>query len=322
MLTHDRRPTLDAALASVLAEDEVPLELILVDNGTPGGVADVLGPWANHPALRVLRLEENEPIAAAHNEGLAAARGEFVTFVDDDDVVPRGRFTRQVAHLRRHPELGAVGGAARTIDATGAVIGREFTLVGRAAPKIYSAYSMPCISGTLLFRCSLLADVPFRTEFRNCSDYDLFARLIERAEVEVLSAIELDYRRHTAQVTHRRAAATFVGSSVVRLVTARRRAGRDERFPATAEWLRGFLADLSRAKDYFVAAPQVFLAEGFLEQAVYHARLRLKFAPSLAAVGAALAVLCRACARTPRRAGFLLRLFVTGPVRAHRLRPW
>lgn len=321
MLTHARRPTLPAALASVLAETDVPLELVLVDNGTPGGIADLLGDWARQPALRVIRLESNAPIGDAHNRGLAQARGEFVALVDDDDVVPRGRFARQVAHLRRHPELGAVGGAARTIDVNGAVIGREFTLVGRAAPRVYSAYSMPCVTGTLLIRRALLAGVPFRPQFRNCSDYDVFARLVELTEVEVLPEVCLDYRRHPAQVTQLRASGNFIGSSIVRLLTARRRRGGDERFPATAEWLAGFLADPARQAEYFRQVPRVFAAEGFDEQAVYHARLRLKFAFSAAAVAAALAVVARACVRAPRRAAFLLRLFLTGPVRAHRLRP-
>ncbi len=85
----------------------VPLELIVVDNGSGDGTADAVA--ERFPDATVLRNPANEGFPRANNRGLAAARGRYVLFLNSDTVVGDGTLDACVAELERDPEVGAVG---------------------------------------------------------------------------------------------------------------------------------------------------------------------------------------------------------------------
>jgi glycosyltransferase involved in cell wall biosynthesis len=100
---HDGERFLAAALESALAQDHPRLEVIVVDDGSRDGSADV----ASSYPVRLLR-QPNRGVAAARNAGLAAARGELIAFLDQDDEWTPDKIRRQVGHLLNHPELDFV----------------------------------------------------------------------------------------------------------------------------------------------------------------------------------------------------------------------
>jgi glycosyltransferase involved in cell wall biosynthesis len=69
-------------LESIFAQDYEPFEVIVVDDGSTDGSAAIA---RSYPAARYIR-QHNQGPAAARNAGIAAARGEFLAFVDADDV--------------------------------------------------------------------------------------------------------------------------------------------------------------------------------------------------------------------------------------------
>ena len=97
--TRDRRTLVRAAVESALAQDPAPLEVVVVDDGSHDGTADALAE-AFGDAVRVVRARGNGA-AAARNLGAREARGDWVAFLDDDDVWLPG-------HLARI--AGAIGG--------------------------------------------------------------------------------------------------------------------------------------------------------------------------------------------------------------------
>jgi Glycosyl transferase family 2 len=108
--TLDRWALVSQALGCVLAQEDVELEAIVVDDGstdeTPEGLAAI-----GDPRLRVLRHERPLGVARARNDGLAAARGEWVAFLDDDDLwAPR--------KLREQLDAAAATGASIAFSAT------------------------------------------------------------------------------------------------------------------------------------------------------------------------------------------------------------
>jgi glycosyltransferase involved in cell wall biosynthesis len=94
------------ALESLFAQDYEPIEAILVDDGSEDGTPRIA---ASFPELRYIR-QENRGLAAAHNTGISAAHGEFIAFLDDDDVLPPDKVSRQAEYLLSHPEVGCVMG--------------------------------------------------------------------------------------------------------------------------------------------------------------------------------------------------------------------
>src|SRR5215831_15471164 len=89
LATYDRRHSLPRAIASVLAQDDVRFELIVVDDASRDGTPDYLATLAD-PRILVITAERNGGPSAARNLGLKAARAGIVAFLDSDDAyLPR-----------------------------------------------------------------------------------------------------------------------------------------------------------------------------------------------------------------------------------------
>jgi glycosyltransferase involved in cell wall biosynthesis len=93
---------LEEALRSILDQTYRPLEVIVVDDGSTDGTADVVARFG--PRIRAVHQPNAGP-AAARNRGLADARGDWVAFLDADDLWHPEKLTRQAARLRARPEL-------------------------------------------------------------------------------------------------------------------------------------------------------------------------------------------------------------------------
>lgn len=78
---------LDKCISSILEQTETHLELILVDDGSTDLSGAICDKWAlKDPRVKVLH-QKNQGVSAARNAGLDAARGEYIGFVDADDVI-------------------------------------------------------------------------------------------------------------------------------------------------------------------------------------------------------------------------------------------
>jgi glycosyltransferase involved in cell wall biosynthesis len=110
--TRDRWPRLESTLRGALAQEGVSLELIVVDDGstdqTPARLAEV-----EDSRLRVLRHDSSRGVAVARNAALAQAAGEWIAFLDDDDLWAPQKLSRQLA---------AAGAAGATWVYSGAVV--------------------------------------------------------------------------------------------------------------------------------------------------------------------------------------------------------
>src|SRR5439155_177200 len=101
--TYNRAHVLGESLASVLAERDVDLEVVVVDDGSTDGTAALLAGLGDRRVRPVVRPHAG--IAAARNAGLAAARAPYIAFHDSDDVALPGRLAVPLAFLGAHPEV-------------------------------------------------------------------------------------------------------------------------------------------------------------------------------------------------------------------------
>lgn len=317
---HRVTPHLWPAVQSILGQTLDRLELILVDNGTGAGLAP-LEADGRDPRIRLVSLPENAGIAAGRNAAFAQSRGEFIALLDYDDIALPARLAKQVSLLRAEPSLGLVSCLADRIDGQGTVTGREFALLGEREQKVFSNYSMPAPAPSFTGRRELFERFPFRPELDLADDYDFVSRVAEVCAIRAVPETLLHYRHHDRQATQTRVADQCFGASVVRLLTARRRSGRAENFAqlraALSSW---FAAPPPRAVSYAHFA-RLCLQEKFPLLAVYHARRLLSVQRDPGAIAAALGIASRALRLAPRESGLLARMFFTGPLRTHGLRP-
>jgi len=110
--TMDRWGLLTRALASVLAQEDVDLEVLVIDDGSSDGTPTRLGAIGD-PRLRVLVQESNQGVARARNRGIEEADGEWIAFLDDDDFWAP---TCLREHLRSIADAGAGWGYGAAIS--------------------------------------------------------------------------------------------------------------------------------------------------------------------------------------------------------------
>jgi glycosyltransferase involved in cell wall biosynthesis len=116
---HNRSQLIRACLESVRAQSLEPDSVIVVDDGSTDETPTVLAEYARRwGRLRVIR-SEHRGAAHARNLGLAAARAQFVAFLDSDDIWDPSKLERQIALFAGRPELGVVHCACFQIGETG-----------------------------------------------------------------------------------------------------------------------------------------------------------------------------------------------------------
>jgi len=112
---------LDQAIRSCLAQTARDLEVIVVDDGSTDGSADIAAAYVASDARVVAIQEANRGVGAARNAGLAIAKGDYVNFLDADDVLASEKLAVQGAVLDENPDIACVFCDGRGIDADGRV---------------------------------------------------------------------------------------------------------------------------------------------------------------------------------------------------------
>lgn len=209
---YDAERFLTEAVDSVLAQDFADWELILVDDGSHDRGGTIASAYAARWPERVRYVQHsdraNHGTGASRNLGLSLSHGEFVAFIDADDVWRPEKLSRQVALLEAKPEAGMLcgtvnywsswnGGKDRLIP-TGhirnAVSGPSETAL--ALYPLGNAHA-PCPSDVLIRRDAIEAVGGFEDEFRGLyEDMAFFLKIYLSFPVVFTSGVWLDYRQH------------------------------------------------------------------------------------------------------------------------------
>ncbi|MCF3648811.1 glycosyltransferase family 2 protein [Synoicihabitans lomoniglobus] len=320
MATHQRTPYLPLAVRSVLAQTLADFELVLVDDGAGLSTAD-LGPGGDDPRVRMVCLPQNQGIPAGHNAAVAAATGEFVAFLDADDVCLPDRLERQVSVLRADPSVGLCSGLAKAIDETGGVTGRVFSLIDPAQQRRFSTFDMPVVCPTMCARAEFVRRHLYRELFTSASDFDFFVRVAESERLAGIAEPLLHYRCHDAQITRARRRDQVLGANRARLATQRRRAGVAEDLTDLARMGCDDAGEPWSLGAQYRCFADASLREGHGLLATYLARKLVSVSRRPADWLHASHVASQACRGASTGRVELMRLFLTGPLRTYGLRP-
>ena len=208
------------ALESILAQTYRPIEVIVADDESTDGTAAVLDRYRDR--VRILTQPTAGP-AATRNLGLRAARGEFVAFLDADDLWRQEKLSRQMARFRARPELEVSVTHVQLLWVAGL---RQEAEHYQDHPR---AQPVPGFSTTaLLARRAVFERVGlFNPDLWFADATEWFIRAREQAVVvEVLPEVLVFHRMHESNLTRRRTAAS--GEEFARVVKASldRRRGR------------------------------------------------------------------------------------------------
>jgi glycosyltransferase involved in cell wall biosynthesis len=105
MTAYNAADTLEVALQSALAQDWTHTEIVVVNDASTDGTADILQKYATqHEQIRLFHHPENKGVAAARCRIVEEAKGEFIAFFDDDDTSTADRITRQYERIIQYED--------------------------------------------------------------------------------------------------------------------------------------------------------------------------------------------------------------------------
>ena len=188
-------------LESVFAQSFSDYEVIVVNDGSPDNTSHVLAPLVQQGRIRYIE-QTNAGQAAARNKGLAQATGEFIAFLDDDDLWPPDKLQWQVQALQNNPDLVFVSGIVQYINEKG-----EFEYKQKPPTKPVTFETLfkgnPFVSpGQILIRATALrASGGLNEDLWGTDDYDLWLRLAMRGKVAFMPQVGLHYRLHATNAS-------------------------------------------------------------------------------------------------------------------------
>ena len=193
--SHNRSAFLPRAVASAQAASK-NVEVIVVDDASTDETADVC---RSISGIRYFRLKRNQRTAGTRNIGILNSTGDYLTFLDDDDVRLAGSLDLQVEALSSAPEAGLIYGQALLADQNGLTTGGVYPgscPQGDVFWKLLSENFIPC--GTAVFRRACL----FRTGLLDQSvpgvdDWDLWIRIASLYQVMAVAQPIIVWRKST-----------------------------------------------------------------------------------------------------------------------------
>jgi glycosyltransferase involved in cell wall biosynthesis len=165
---------LERTIRSVLAQDNVDIEYLIVDGGSTDGSVEIIKKYADRLAWWVSEKDKGQTDAI--NKGFAYAHGEILAWLNSDDTYEPHAIGEAVAFLQSHPEVGMVYGDTNFVDEDDHQIGR-FPAAQTDYTKLRRGY-IHIPQQASFFRAELWHQVgPLDPSFYFAMDYDLWVRL-------------------------------------------------------------------------------------------------------------------------------------------------
>jgi len=176
--TYNRSSLLKMAIDSVLIQSYENYEIIVVDDGSNDTTAKLIDSYASEK-LRYF-YQKNRGRSAARNLGIEMAHGEYVAFLDSDDMFLPQKLELQACELDANPSIGLVYSYAKNIDENGNYLSYHFegNLSGWVYPALLYIKNNVITTPTVMVRAEVLAEVGgFDESMDVCEDLDLWRRI-------------------------------------------------------------------------------------------------------------------------------------------------
>ncbi|MDE2222744.1 MAG: glycosyltransferase family 2 protein [Candidatus Omnitrophica bacterium] len=180
-------------IESVLAQTYKNIEVIAVDDGSTDNTRQVT---AQYKSVRYIYKKNGGP-ASARNTGIETSKGDYLAFLDADDIWEREKISRQIDCFKNNPALGLVYTAVNVIDEQGNFVRPKFSgnLSGRAFNGLFRKNHLT--ASAVMIKKSCLVDAgkfDEDLEIISVEDYDLWLRVTALYEIACVNEPLTKYR--------------------------------------------------------------------------------------------------------------------------------
>lgn len=215
---YNRAHLLPETMESVFAQNYQPVEIVVLDDGSTDNTSDLMKSYGGK--IRYVK-QENQGIAITRTNACRLAKGEYIVFQDDDDIMPPDRITALYEALSRYPDAVFAVGDWAEIDTNGKLTGKRFlpeSSTKTGGPILinngYEAVlwpKVPAAPHTILFRKADGEKIGwFDIQYKYSSeDKDFFARIGQLGPIVYVPKIVSYYRRGHVSLTSNRIVAPY-----------------------------------------------------------------------------------------------------------------
>jgi glycosyltransferase involved in cell wall biosynthesis len=183
-------------LESVFKQTFTDFEVLIIDDGS----TDNIGQWVKEiidPRVKLI-VQNNQGVSAARNTGINHAQGEYIAFLDADDLWEPTKLEKQVICLEKNPEIGLVDTWVALVDEhshpTGTVI--KTNAEGNVWKQIIERPTVVCGSSPLVRRSCFTNVGLFNRDLSGSADWDMWIRVASRYLFAVIKQPLVYYRQH------------------------------------------------------------------------------------------------------------------------------
>ena len=199
--TYNRADLISETLDSVLAQTYRDFEVIVVDDGSTDDTIKLLSKYGQD--IRIIG-QENQGAGSARNTGIREAKGEFIAFLDSDDLWLPKKLERQIAFLDRNRDLSWVYTDVEVFDGES---GRKLYILGQCS-RLYEGDILPYLflknfipSSTLLVRRSIFNEIGAFKTLPMAQDCDMWLRIAALYPVGLIAEPLARYRIHRERIS-------------------------------------------------------------------------------------------------------------------------
>lgn len=188
-------PFLAEAIRSILVQSFSDFELLIIDDGSTDGSQTIVESFFDD-RIRFLRNDINRGISFTRNRAIKEARGDYLAFLDADDIALPERLGTQVNYLDSNPQVVACGSQAMIIDDNGNETGESLRVpVDTNVIKCLLAFRNVFINSTMMIRLEVLKSTKGYYDGL-CEDYEIAVQLNRNHKLANIDEVLVKYRWH------------------------------------------------------------------------------------------------------------------------------
>jgi glycosyltransferase involved in cell wall biosynthesis len=199
------RGYLSRAIESVLTQSYQDFELLIIDDGSTDNTKKTCSSYLENDRIRYI-YQENSGLAAARNTGIRASSGEFLCFLDDDDLWKPEKLQKQLEFIQNRlsgvNSWGMIFTWLELIDEQGEVISyRGHHQEGRLYRSLLFGNTVDAPSSVLIRREVFDNVGLFDESFENCQDWDMWLRISKEYMIFPVKEYLVQYREHRNRIS-------------------------------------------------------------------------------------------------------------------------